>query len=437
MHSNGTTLFETIFTILPVYLYTSIAVMFISMVNSYIIVNKIAHFVLDFFMVVLPCILSFTVFPPYSKDILLISFVILLTLILLVHRYNVSKIEQKNVSRNTYFITNARATVNLLSVIAILAVDFKIFPRRFAKTQNFGYSLMDTGVGLYIFSNGIVAPETKDRKDSVMQSLKSSIPLLILGIARCIFTKNVDYNVPASEYGIHWNFFITLAVTKVFTSLILNIFDIKYIHINAFLLLASHEIFLQAGLQNFVLRNKKRDSFCAANREGIVSSLGYISLYLFSVYIGYILNNQKKAKSNFETVVGSIKGACLTFALSLVFQYYFGISRKLVNAAYCFWILFIGTLMVGLYFISQIVQEYIFRQRSNYLIVYSPLIFEAVNYNGLLFFLIGNVLTGLINLSLNTLYISNYVSLAIIVMYMFVNCLIVSIFYFKQLKFKL
>ena len=50
----------------------------------------------------------------------------------------------------------------------------------------------------------------------LMKSLKESVPMFLLGFARLISVKWSGYHEHVTEYGVHWNFFLTLAVTKVF-----------------------------------------------------------------------------------------------------------------------------------------------------------------------------------------------------------------------------
>ena len=44
------------------------------------------------------------------------------------------------------YITNYRSSMLVVTAICILAVDFPVFPRRFGKTENFGFGLMDIGM---------------------------------------------------------------------------------------------------------------------------------------------------------------------------------------------------------------------------------------------------------------------------------------------------
>lgn len=429
---------EVILTILPTFLFSSAAVLLASLFGATVIGNKFYQFLFDFLVIIVPSILTFTIF---ADRVFEISFFIGIFVIILLF---VDKIiilgagehgKSFRTTWSTFFITNARSTINVLTVIAILAVDFKIFPRQFAKTSNFGFSLMDSGVGLFIYSNGIVAPETKSRRNPMRKSIKGSVILLLLGIGRLFVTKQIDYNVAEIEYGVHWNFFFTLAFTKIFTSLVLNFFKIRYIYVNALSLIISHEILLQAGLQNFVINNKREEYFISQNKEGIVSLLGYVSIYLFSVYFGYILNKYKN-KNSFQITSIFFFASGLSLLLSLIFQNVHEISRRLANAAYCFWVLFVGIFMTGLYYVMQVIQESRFRSnKSNY--VFSPFIFESVNFNGLIFFLLGNVLTGLVNLCMITWTQNDFVSLLILFCYMFINCLIVSVLFCKKLKLKL
>ena len=57
--------------------------------------------------------------------------------------------------------------------------------------------------------------EFKQRVHAVVKALQSCIPLIIVGAARTVSVKATDYQEHVSEYGVHWNFFFTLAVVKV------------------------------------------------------------------------------------------------------------------------------------------------------------------------------------------------------------------------------
>jgi phosphatidylinositol glycan class W len=47
-------------------------------------------------------------------------------------------------------ISTCRLWLYLLTCVTILAVDFHVYPRHLAKTETYGVSLMDLGVGFYI-----------------------------------------------------------------------------------------------------------------------------------------------------------------------------------------------------------------------------------------------------------------------------------------------
>ncbi|KAJ2718461.1 Glucosaminyl phosphatidylinositol (GlcN-PI) nositol acylation protein [Coemansia sp. Cherry 401B] len=117
------------------------------------------------------------------------------------------------------YLSIYRAEMMLLTCFCILAVDFEVFPLKYAKVETFGTSIMDLGVGSFVFSAGVVGvkpflPRMVDGKPvstslghRLRAGLWTAFPILCLGLARFVLTESVDYQKHTSEYGTHWNFF--------------------------------------------------------------------------------------------------------------------------------------------------------------------------------------------------------------------------------------
>ncbi|KAI5427443.1 hypothetical protein KIW84_032745 [Lathyrus oleraceus] len=95
---------------------------------------------LDFLVIVVPMLLLFTVLADWSY-IIASLFTILTLLYIAVKRPGGSSpvLEEPNSVRA--YITSYRVIVMIITILCILAVDFRIFPRRYAKTETYGASL--------------------------------------------------------------------------------------------------------------------------------------------------------------------------------------------------------------------------------------------------------------------------------------------------------
>lgn len=273
------------------------------------------------------------------------------------------------------FLTNYRGGMILITCIAILAVDFRIFPRRFAKVETWGTSLMDLGVGSFVFSAGVVSakPVCRELHGKTPQRLGErfrgaffhSVPLLVLGFIRLYSVKGLDYAEHVTEYGVHWNFFFTLAFLGPFATIIQSMYSIiPSFAILALILSISYESILRyTSLTAFVLTAPRVD-LLSQNREGIFSLFGYVAIFLLGEEAGLVvlprqveitppaesLNNSKKHKrKGIRTSLrdpASVRLLMMTGTLLLLYHavsnrnYGLGlqVSRRLANLPYVLWV---------------------------------------------------------------------------------------------------
>ena len=63
----------------------------------------------------------------------------------------------------------------------------------------------------------------------LFKSWAECVPLLALGLARLLSVKASGYHEHVSEYGLHWNFFFSLAASKLIASALLVIMPVSWL----------------------------------------------------------------------------------------------------------------------------------------------------------------------------------------------------------------
>lgn len=403
------------------------------------------------------------------------------------------------------FLTVYRGQMMIVTCLAILAVDFPIFPRRFAKVETWGTSFMDLGVGSFVFSMGLVSARvilieifnsntaTKDthiRQPSFFKafitSFKHALTVLVLGLLRLFFVKFLDYQEHVTEYGAHWNFFMTLGFLPPVVAILDYVFPAR---LSSSLISApaspelspkTHEhkknasafakfqcrafaivklpvrllSLFNAGVPTCILAlaiatfyefalNKlglaawiitaPRVNVISQNKEGILSFIGYLAIFLLGRATGYYLLPQaaslntmlypQTSKEYFNTlknisassglekknVARKKKIVLLIIASAFLHALYFFcrthlrliVSRRFANLPYVLWVSSYNTLNLAFFIGVELISfgnpdAFPYETRV-------PASVDAVNTSGLFVFLLANITTGLINMSVNTL----------------------------------
>ena len=331
--------------------------------------------------------------------------------------------------------------------LAILAVDFRIFPRRFAKVETWGTSLMDIGVGSFVFSAGIVAarPVLREQAEGkstpmakrLLGSLRHSLPLLALGAVRLVSVKGLDYVEHVTEYGVHWNFFFTLGFLPPFVAIFQSALKIipSYAGL-AVLLGVAYQVALEStSLKAFILTAPRTD-LISMNREGIFSFVGYLAIFLAGQDTGMFVLPRNLNSRGGSTVGTQRTTLLLTMAVwSLVWTalYFFStdytygagltVSRRMANLPYILWVVAFNSVQILAFCLVDTVLFPAFYKATDAKAekeahdAATSRILRAYNRNGLAVFLVANLLTGLVNMTVPTLDVGPLAAMGIIAAY--------------------
>jgi glucosaminylphosphatidylinositol acyltransferase len=221
-----------------------------------------------------------------------------------------------------------------------------------------------------------------------------------------------------SEYGVHWNFFFTLSATAL-ASALLPLRGARAAAAAAALAAAHQAALSLTGLTAW-LEPAERDmgSLVEANKEGLCSLPGYLALCYAGSAAASLLQpcqrtpvegaSSSKASPSVAasdtrawfvrlTACTAMAWACTLFAAVLVQP----VSRRFSNLAYVLWIsaMCLSSLLLGA--VAQMWVGVVAEDRS------AGQVLTAISKHQLAVFLIANVLTGLVNLSIDTLNASN------------------------------
>ncbi|KAM3718943.1 GPI-anchored wall transfer protein [Dirofilaria immitis] len=411
-------------------------------------------FVLDVLLVVLPIILILTLLSDYIPLVLLTEVIMLLifAIILICDHCFIKRRKRtycdlfNQINDDHYsptkFITYMRMYGFIATAIAILAVDFDVFPNRFAKTSTFGRSLMDLGTATFVYCFAVVDvfrhypgrvknPIQKQRYCFLKAS--SSIVLIALGITRTVLLNYMNYHYQINEYGVHWNFFITLGMLR----LIVDFLGRRYHSLLGIVIAITYQYFLtKQNLQEYLISSKtERKDFISKNREGIFSLYGYLSIYYFASTIASFLftgishqdycdshinfnktEKRKRIKIWFKRLLQLL---LLTLIIFIAQQFAVVLvgppSRRIANVPYILEMLIFHTAYLCGYLFIQLLQAWAsqtpkFRNNLNKNAsiekeieekvpsddereALEPSVMDSVNQYGLLFFLLANILT--------------------------------------------
>ncbi|EDW64118.2 uncharacterized protein PIG-Wa [Drosophila virilis] len=412
------------------------------------------RFLMEFLLIATPTICSNTVTSDYNKYFCVLAAIFIAFLLWhsgICGRASAAATSHcYKVGQRPSAITLVRTTAYVCTGCAILAIDFKAFPVDWRKSRRYGASLMDVGIGMFVMAMGVVSHRSRYFGD-LKRQFRVVVQLLALGLLRTAIITMIDYHQDEHEYGQHLNAFFCLGFTKLLGSLasLLARSDQQLLPLSM-AILALHELLLQLGLSDFVMSDADRVGFLRANREGLSALPGCVALYLLSIWGGEWYKS--KDKLNYSQFIAKLRNMLLVVitAWTLVFVsvFLFGIARVTFNAGYVLWSFSVGATMLILYsflfeFCLMVPMAEPLEDKADASLAADPKLAkptrlpafaETINMNGLTYFMLSNLLTGLVNLTLEPSNRSSAECVTILMLYMLASTGTVYVLFRKGIR---
>ncbi|EJW81521.1 hypothetical protein WUBG_07570 [Wuchereria bancrofti] len=355
-------------------------------------------FVLDLLLIVFPVVLTLTLFSDHILLLLLAQTITLLTFVVVLicdqcfmkrrKRTYCDLFHQINDDHYspTKFVTYMRLYGFLATAGAILSVDFDVFPRRFAKTSIFGRSVMDLGTATFVYCFAVV---------DVFRHYPGRVLLFEAVIKCCVNNARHSTNIFASFHQLSisdqriWYILeflyyprIVAVLSGLFGSTLPFIVgDNHCFYVPIF----SNETKFTA---NFLFTATSHQEYCDPNMNcSVTERRKRIKVWFYRSFQLLLL-----------TVVIFL---AQEFAIKLVGPP----SRRIANVPYILEMMKLNkkanTAENGRMEMHS-ETKIVLGDDENPLEVLKPFLVDSINEQGLLFFLLANILTGLVNKSINT-----------------------------------
>lgn len=338
---------------------------------------------------------------------------------------------------------------------------------------------MDLGVGSVVFSGALVSQAARNASSTsgssslatsqrIWKMVSSSIPLFVLAIVRMVSVWGVDYQTHVSEYGVHWNFFCTLALVGIFV----NLMDIAGVtgrnsSPRLFLLLGACIATLQqlalsfGGMYDFVM-HAERVNLVSANKEGICTVAGYLSIYYIGVGVGKFIFSCRTRKHWIRLSLYMTLSVVLLWILQWIAleRSQAGImakntgkdmhydqwiaqqplkmhrvwqavipSRRILNIGYIIWVitynlsLLCCLLIVDCCTLAVPADELgrASKEQKKRIQPRLSIIAQSISQNQLLTFLVANLLTGAVNIFMETIFAGSVAAMTVLIVYLFLT----------------